>query len=213
MKQFKNSIIVTFFSLILGAGMFLSPAGHTNDDPALLVENTVQSLFKEFTGSRSELEGDNPALFSLVDRVASPLFDFDYISKLVLAKSWKSANEGQRDEFAREFKRLMIVTYATALFKYTGNEAMTFGETEIREKKGIQFAKVNTEVTINEGDPIPVIYSLIKDQDKGWKIYNLTVGSLNMVINYRNVIQSSIHSDGLDGTIASMKTNNDNNYH
>jgi hypothetical protein len=32
-----------------------------------------------------------------------------------------------------------------------------------------------------------------------------------MVLNYRSVIQASIHSEGLDGTIASMKENNDRN--
>ena len=129
-----------------------------------------------------------------------------------MGKTWKSASDAQKQEFANEFKRLLIVTYATALFQYTGNEAMTFGETKIKEKKGRRFATVNTEVTVNEGGPIPVVYSMVENADSDWKVYNLTVGDLNMVINYRNVIQSSIHSEGLDGTIASMKANNDRNY-
>ena len=85
-------------------------------------------------------------------------------------------------------------------------------EKMVKEKKGRRFATVNTEVTINDGGPIPVVYSMMENADSGWKVYNLTVGDLNMVINYRNVIQSSIHSEGLDGTIASMKENNDRNY-
>jgi len=163
----------------------------TNDDPAAVIDSTVQSLFDEFTASRERLELNKTELFVLVNDIASPLFDFN---------------------FAIEFKRLLIVTYATALFQYTGKETMSFGETGFREKKGVKLAKVNTEVFINEGAPISVVYDMIKKADGEWKIYNLTVGDLNMVLNYRNVIQSSIQSDGLDALILSMKENNQKHY-
>ncbi len=198
--------------LALAILQFSGPLTYANDDPSIIVEKTVNQLFEEFTANREQLLGNNSDLFNLVDRVASPLFDFDYISKLVLAKSWKKATEQQRNQFAEEFKNLIIVTYATALFRYTGDETMEFEESGIKERKGIKFGTVNTKVKISDGPPIPVVYSLIKKPDEQWKIYNLTVGDLNMVLNYRNVIQSTIHSEGLDGTIASMKANNDKYY-
>ena len=209
MRKLSKYLVAFATVVTLAAGAAGTQAA---EDPAAVIDQAVQSLFGEFTETRAQLEGDNPALYEMVDRLAGPLFDFGYISKLVMGKSWKSASDAQREDFSTEFKRLMIVTYATALFQYTGNEAMTFGETKIKEKKGRRFATVDTEVTITEGNPIPVVYSMVENADTGWKVYNLTVGDLNMVINYRNVIQSSIHSEGLDGTIASMKANNDRNY-
>jgi phospholipid transport system substrate-binding protein len=201
-----------FFCLLLPATMMVVSTAHsTTSDPAVLIEETVNSLFEEFTQTRTELENDKAKLFDLVERVVGPVFDFDYISKLVLAKSWKSASDNQKQEFAGEFRRLMIVTYATALFRYTGNESMQFGKSSIREKKGKKIATVNTAVRINDGEPIPVVYSMIENDAGQWKIFNLSVGDLNMVLNYRSVIQASIHSEGLDGTIASMKENNDRN--
>ena len=182
------------------------------DDPAAMIDETVTQLFDEFSASREQLEGDRQALFDMVDRIAGPAFDFDYISKLVLAKSWKGASEQQRNAFALEFKRLMIVTYATALFRYTGNETMTFGETKVREKKGVELATVDTKVRINAGEPIPVKYFLLREKGSDWKIYNLEVGDLNMVLNYRSVVQSTVLSEGMDGTIASMKAKNDESY-
>lgn len=199
--------------LLLSAVMLVVSSAHSSSsDPAQVIEETVNALFEEFTDTRAELETDKVMLFQLVERVVSPVFDFDFISRLVLAKSWKGASDTQKSEFAGEFRKLMIVTYATALFRYTGNESMTFGDTRIKEKKGRKFATVNTEVSINDGAPVPVVYSLSENDNGQWKIYNLTVGSLNMVLNYRSVIQASIHSDGLDGTIAMMKENNDRNY-
>ncbi|WP_423909559.1 MlaC/ttg2D family ABC transporter substrate-binding protein [Candidatus Spongiihabitans sp.] len=210
--QIQHLLAVFAISLTL----FATPQAHANDDPAIIVEKTVNALLEEFSKKRDQLEGNNRDLFELVNRIASPLFDFDYISKLVLAKSWKKANARQRQAFADEFKRLLIVTYATALFQYTGNETVEFGESDVKEKKGVRFGTVNTAVSIGEQGSIPVVYSLIQDNRRDdrhqWKIYNLTVGSLNMVLNYRAVIQSLIHREGLDGMIAGMKENNDKNY-
>lgn len=213
----QSKCLLATFAISL---MFLAtPQADENDDPAILLEKTVNSLLVEFSENRAQLKDNNKNLFELVDRIASPLFDFDYISRLILAKSWKKASAQQRREFADEFKKLLIVTYATALFQYTGNETVEFGESVIKEKKGVRSATINTAVTINGLGAIPVIYSLIQDRrqadnqaDSQWKIYNLTVGSLNMVLNYRAVIQSLVHREGLDGMIASIKENNDKNY-
>ena len=209
--QIKDLLAVLAISVTL----FAIPQVGANDDPALIVEKTVNSLLEEFSEKRDQLEGNNSDLFELVDEIASPLFDFDYISKLVLAKNWKKASAQQRREFADEFKRLLIVTYATALFQYTGNETVEFGESAVKEKKGVRFGTVNTAVSLSEQGAMPVVYSLIQDDRRDdshqWKIYNLTVGSLNMVLNYRAVIQALIHRDGLDGMIAGIKDNNDKN--
>ena len=206
------TFLILFSGLFIGSLVYTNEArANANDDPAIIIGKTVNALLEEFSEKRVQLSDHNRDLFELVDRVASPLFDFNYISKLVLAKSWKKASEQQRQAFANEFKRLIIVTYATALFQYTGNEAITIGKSTIKEKKGIKFGTVNSEINIGEGNIIRVSYNLIK-RDKQWKIYNLKVGSLNMVLNYRAVIQASIHSEGLAGMIASMKSNNDKNY-
>jgi len=184
----------------------------TEEKPELVIERTVSQVLNKFLNQRSELEKDRKRLYSLVDELVSPLFDFAYISKLILAQSWKSASNEQKKQFAEEFKKLLIITYATALFQYTGEEKMVFKEGKVRERKGVLFTKVHSEVTLIGDNSVPVEYALIQNKQKQWKIYNLTVGDLNMVLNYRNVIQSSIRSKGLDEIIVTMKANNDKNY-
>ena len=105
----KNKIFMVLKQVVVVVGVAFSlvvtPVLSSNENPAALVEQTVQSLLNEFAENRTELEGNTRDLYDLVDRVAAPLFDFDYISKLVLAKSWKGASEEQRAEFAVEFKK------------------------------------------------------------------------------------------------------------
>lgn len=180
--------------------------------PDVVIETTVQQLLDEFTAQKDSLGKDKQQLFALVDRIALPLFDFQRISKLVLAKNWKKANDVQRTDFATEFKRLLIGTYATALFQYTGNEKMIFTSTSIKEKKGRQFATVKSEVSLASGPGIPVNYSLILDNQGEWKIYNMDIAGLNMVTSYRKTYGSAIRTQGLDGLITSMRETNERNY-
>ncbi|MEM7194821.1 MAG: ABC transporter substrate-binding protein [Pseudomonadota bacterium] len=182
------------------------------DQPDVTIETTVQELLDEFTANKASLQGNKRELFALVDRIALPLFDFDRISKLVLAKNWKNASAQQRKDFALEFKRLLIGSYATALFQYTGKEKMVFTSTNIKEKKGKKFATVKSEVTLSSGPGIPVNYSLMLNENDQWKIYNMDIAGLNMVTSYRKTYGSTIRSKGVDGLIESMKLTNEKNY-
>jgi len=205
-------------AFIAGAGGFLLAPGAAvaqvaPEEPQALIERKVQELLDQFTARRAELEADRRALFALVDQVAAPLFDFERIAKLVLAQNWRRASAEQRAEFRDAFRQLLIATYATALHQYSGDERMTFTASKITERKGRKFAQVSSEVTLADGaEPIAVEYALLLDKRGAWKIYNLTVGSLNMIVNYRNTYASSVGELGIDGVIAEMKRVNAGNF-
>jgi phospholipid transport system substrate-binding protein len=176
--------------------------------PEQEISVAVDQLLSEFTTRRGELEGDRPALYDMVDRLTRPYFDFGKISKLVLAQNWKSASPAQREAFGDEFRKLLIRTYATALFQYTGKEKMDFNASEIKERGGRKSATVMSEVRLSEGPPIDVNYYMILGEDGHWKIYNMTIGGVNLVTNYRKTYGASIRSLGLDGLIDSMREAN-----
>ena len=204
----RQVLVGLVLCIVLVAGSTFS---YAEDDPAALLDQTVQSALKKFSESRDRLAGDPSALLSLLDQTVVPLFDFDRIARLVLAKNWKNASQQQRDAFSVEFKRLMIATYSSALFKYNGEQYVRILEAEIKEKKQRLLATVRTELVLGNGSaPVPVDYFMIRTGDDApWKIYNLSVAGLNMVINYRGVIQSTILEKGLTGTIDSMRESND----
>jgi phospholipid transport system substrate-binding protein len=196
-------VIATFFTC-----MFTGLQAQAKISPEQAIEGAVQELLDEFTKRRAELNTNKPALYDMVDRLTQPHFDFEKISKLVLAKNWKQASDAQRQAFGTEFRTLLIRTYATALFQYTGKETMEFKSSKIKERKGVMSATVDSEVTLSEGPGIPVSYSMILDKDGSWKIFNMTIAGVNMVSSYRKTYGASIRSLGLDGLIASMKEAN-----
>ena len=192
--------------LLICVGLLMPVSSLALEEPHVLIEKTVQSLLDEFTSQREALEADKRELYALVDRVAAPLFDLKRISKLVLANHWKQASPQQREEFTEEFKKLLIGTYATALFNYTGDEKITFTGSEITERKGRKSAVVRSEITLSGGQPpVPVDYWLLLGKDERWRIYNLEVAGLNLITNYRNTYAAAISGLGMDGVIDSMK--------
>ena len=203
-RRFSQLTVIAIFF----ACMFTGLQAQAKISPEQAIEGAVQDLLDEFTKRRTELKDDKEALYLMVDEMTRPHFDFEKISKLVLAKNWKQATEEQRIAFGEEFRTLLIRTYATALFQYTGNEKMEFKSSKIRERKGVQSATVESEVTLSEGPGIPVSYSMILDENNNWKIYNMTIAGVNMVTSYRKTYGASIRSLGLDGLIASMKDAN-----
>jgi len=193
---------------VLCMGILVSLPVRAEPAPEQVIQMAVEELLEEFTLRRGELEGDHPALYHMVARVTHPYFDFSRISKLVLAQNWKSASSEQRRQFGMEFRKLLIRTYATALFQYSGDGTMAFNTTRIKERGGMKFATVESEITLADGPPIPLSYSMILDGDGRWKIYNMTIAGVNLVTNYRKIYNASIRSLGLDGLIGSMREAN-----
>ena len=48
--------------------------------------------------------------------------------------------------------------------------------------------------------PIPIDYAMQKEPD-GWKVYDVTVDGVSLVINYRSSFASEVRKSGIDGLI------------
>ena len=99
---------------------------HAAIPPDQLIRQTVARLIDELTERKAQLERDRRQLYELVERVIVEHIAVDKVAKLVLARHWRNASLEQRTRFADEFKNLLIRTYASALFDYTGREQMDF---------------------------------------------------------------------------------------
>ncbi len=182
------------------------PAFAAGPAPDELVETTINELIDELESRRSELAADKSKLYAMVEEVVVPHFSLPVIARLVLARHWREASEAQREAFAEEFKKLLIRTYATALFEYTGKEKMEVRPAKMKE--GERRARVETLVTLASGPAIPVNYSFLQDGDGSWKIYDVNIDGISLVTNYRSSYGQVISQRGLDALIEDLATRN-----
>jgi len=173
-------------------------------DPQVLVKKTTDKVLAEIMVRKQELNKYPGRIYPLVNKILLPRFDFVRISRLVLGKHWKKATKSQKKAFIREFRELLVRTYATALLNYTGQEIVyRSSSTESNGKK----AKVKTEIRDGGAQPVPLDYSLYL-KGNSWKVYDLKIDGVSLVSTYRTNFASQIRRYKLNGLIANLKQRN-----
>lgn len=173
--------------------------------PDQLVKETTNKVLKELTENRDELQKDPQRLYKMVDEVVLPHFDFERMSRYVLGKYWRQATDEQQQKFVGEFKTLLVRTYATALFEYTGQE---IDYKPFHHAEGDRKAVVETEVQRSDGPPIPIEYSLAQNSEV-WKVYDIKIDGLSLVTNYRAQYGRIIETQGMDTLIDDLTKKNE----
>ncbi|GJL81720.1 MAG: signal peptidase [marine bacterium B5-7] len=185
------------------AMLFATSPAYSTTMPDEVVKTTINDLIDELERRRPELEQNPEKLYAMVEKVVVPQFDVPVIARLVLAKHWRGASEAQRKAFADAFQKLLIRTYATALFEYTGKEEMRVKP--LRMKEGERKARVETEVVLPGASSVPVSYSFLLNDAGEWKVYDVNIDGISMVTNYRKSYGGVIDSRGLDALIGELK--------
>jgi phospholipid transport system substrate-binding protein len=55
--------------------------------------------------------------------------------------------------------------------------------------------------------PVPIDYSMEKTSS-GWKVYDVMVGGVSLVANYRTEFTNVVRESGVDGLIKNLQTKN-----
>ena len=127
------------------------------------------------------------------------------MARLVLGRFWRSASLDQQQQFIDEFKTLLVRTYATALFEYTGQKIVY---KPMRIKDGEGRAVVRTEIQPADGPAIPLHYTLARGDDGTWRVYDIRIDGISLVTNYRSTYSRAIQRQGMDGLISSLSQKN-----
>ena len=186
--------------LVTALGVGTTVAGPTADE---MIRSTVNALIGELQERRVELEADHGALYALVEEIVVPTIAVTKVSRLILGPHWKTASRDQRERFKAGFKNLLMRSYATAMFKYTGEQELRFGTVTIRAEGRI--AVVPTELVLPAQESVPIEYYCLLDSDGGWKIYDIQIDGISMIISYRNQYREYIDANGLDALVESLE--------
>lgn len=194
-----------FAALMAGALMLVSATAMAvakSEDATELIRSTTLDLLAEFDKNRTTYENDKNALYMMVERVAIPHFDFERMTRLVLGRYSSKATVAEFQAFMTEFKTLLIRTYATALFQYTGQKIVY--KPQINEPK---YKIVQATVQLDRIDPVAIEYYLA-DRDGALKVFDVSIDGISLVTNYRSAYNSVIRSKGLQSLIDDLASKN-----
>lgn len=170
-----------------------------------LVQKQTELMLSTFKAQREQITKDQQLLYKLVDEIVLPHFDFEKMSSWVVGKHWRGATDEQKARFVREFRTLLVRTYAIALYEYTDQRVVYLAS---RSDPAATEVTVKTEVHQSGGaPPISINYDLYL-KDGAWKVYDVTIEGTSLVTNYRSNYASEIRQNGLDGLIAKLAARN-----
>ncbi len=100
---------------------------------------------------------------------------------------------------------MLVRVYSNAIQPYEGQ---TIQVSPVRTKPGDTEATVhNTFKRASGGKPVGFDYSMRKT-DQGWKIYDIVVEGVSLVLTYRSEFDSLVKQEGVDGLIKRLAQKN-----
>lgn len=192
-------------SLLLVGLLFLPPvAGAQDVSPDVMIKNVTKEVLDIVRKDKDIRSGNSQKAIDLVEAKVLPHFDFVHMTRLAMGRDWRATTPQQQKVLADEFRTLLVRTYSKALTEYK-NQVIEFrpfkmspGETEV---------KVRTQISQPGAKPIPLDYYLEKSP-QGWKVYDIEVDGISLVINYRESFASEVRNGGIDGLIKSLQAKN-----
>lgn len=174
--------------------------------PDVLVKTTTQEVVAILKKDK-DLQTDPRKVYALVDAQILPHFDFNRMTMLAVGKHWQRATPAQRQSLIKEFRTLLVRTYASSLTAFN-NQEIEFKAFNM--PAGASDVTVRTQVRQPGAQPIPIDYSMEKTPF-GWKVYDVAVDGVSMVTNYRSSFSAEIRQSGIDGLIRTLVSRNQQN--
>lgn len=176
------------------------------------LDQQTQIVLGKLKEEGPELKDDPQRLRELVDEIILPHVDFPRMARFVLGPHWRDASEEQREAFTREFRGVVVRTYASAAREYIDEAAEQVEDVEInyrpqREEPDATEVMVRTVVKTPGGGEFPVSYRM-HSRDGEWQVYDLVIEGVSLLQNYRSTYTSEVRRKGLDGVIEDLAARN-----
>lgn len=205
MLQFKNAFTVfTFIGALIMMLSITTPVTartaevNVAEKRVLTVTTNIVNLLDK---NKAVYAKNKNALNSMIRREIFPLIDFNAMSKLTLGKHWRTASPQQRQRFVNAFRGMLVNSYASTMLKYTGS-TIRAGNSAAKRKPG--YVLVRTTVTPRGASAISANYSLRK-VGNDWKAYNVEIGGINLITNFRTNFTREVSAKGLNALIARLE--------
>jgi phospholipid transport system substrate-binding protein len=195
MMMFRSAIVLL---LISGSAWTQETA------PDVLVKNVTTEVVELIAKDREIKSGNRAKLMQVIQAKVLPHFNFASMTALAMGQSWSKATPEQKKQLTEEFKTLLVRTYASALAAYSEQK---FDFRPLRAKPTDTDVTVNVRVLQPGSQAVTIDYSMEKTAN-GWKVYDVMVGGVSLVANYRTEFNQAVRQSGVEGLLKTLHEKN-----
>ena len=205
MDRFVSFRVIPFLAaalILMGASTAVS--AEAADDAKAVIESTSKKLICAIHNSRGKKARDPANLRGQVEAILAPHFDAIAMSRLALGDHWGNASREQKIDFTKQFRRLLVRSYAATLAGYEG-DAIEYKSGEVSGSG--RKATVRTEIFPANGPSVPIHYTM-NLYDGKWRMADVRIDGMSLVTNHRANFNEQIKAGGLDLVIEQLHEHN-----
>jgi len=172
--------------------------------PDALVKRISNEVIDSVKADKDIQSGNRSKIMGLVNEKILPYVDAEKMTQQAAGRHWRSATPEQKQKLTKEFRDLLVYTYAGALSTIK-NETVEFKP--MRGAATDSDVEVRSQVNVARGEPITLNYRLSNEKGS-WKIYDVNVLGAWLVQTYTSTFNSEISKNGVDGLIKRLADRN-----
>jgi phospholipid transport system substrate-binding protein len=183
------------FLVLLVAGQGVHADDKDPNDPNELLRTKWDAVISVL----QKKDIDEKAKEKQINKIVSPIFDFPLMAKLALGrKHWPKLTPPQREKFTRLFVERLKTSYREKVALYT-NERVSFKPAV--QKKKIVYIPMEL---ISKDRKIVMLYKLRK-VDKRWKIYDVEIQGVSILLTYRSQFDDILRSGTVEDLLSRLE--------
>ncbi len=194
----------TLWAALFGA-LFALSAHAQEMKPDQLVQQVTNDVLAAIKSDKQLAAGDKQKALALAEEKVLPLIDFDEATRLAVGRAWRQATPEQRKRLVAEFRRMLVRTYSNSIQAYQGQ---TLKVLPSHGKQTDDDTTVHTQFIRAGGKPLPIDFEMHKTA-QGWKIYDIAVEGVSLVITYRSEFDQVVRQGGIDALIKRLAEKNE----
>ena len=201
--------LVRFATLAAATGIFVVGAARAQaptdgQAPDQLVKTVTLEVVDLIQKDKDIQKGDRKKLIALIEAKVLPHFNFQAMTSSAVGRNWDKASAEQKARLMDEFKTLLVRTYSSALASYSSQK---FDFRPLRSKPTDTDVTVNVRILQSGSQPVTIDYDMEK-RPGGWKVWDVRVGGISLVANYRTEFDNLIRESGVEGLIKTLVAKN-----
>jgi len=194
-----NRIIGLILGLLVGGTALAQQMA-----PDQLVQKVTDEVMAAIKSDKQLAAGDRQKALKLAEEKILPFVDFEQATRLAVGRSWSQASPEQKKRLVSEFKNMLVRTYSNAVEAYQGQ---TLKVLPSRGKADPEDTVVRTQFNRAGGQPLPIEFHM-RQADNTWKVYDIVVEGVSLVMTYRSEFDAVVKQEGIDGLIKRLAQKN-----
>jgi len=161
-------------------------------------QTVIQSGTDQILKILKQYPQDTRARRQQIQAVIEGYFDFEPIARLAVGPRWRSLPPEKQQEFTLDFKKLLFNTFVGEISEYA-RQKIAYRNRTIYQG----YVVVEALVEYQSGHVSLDYYLHLRDGN--WKVYDVAVGGMSLVSNYRDQFDSILVNGSFDDLLTTLR--------